>query len=138
VETDAKNRENYGELVARLEKVVGELEKGDLPLEASLDRFAEGIRLVKKGEEILAAAEKRVDQLLSDDGAEKVVPLQPQPNAAANAHFVGHQVDSSGNDESFAELRYVVSSKDVRPSLIDKVTMSRNASSHDRKPEKVE
>ncbi len=63
----------YGEVVARLQEIVESLEGGQLTLEASLEKFAEGVQLVKKGEKLLAEAEKRVEQLLSDDG--RTAPL---------------------------------------------------------------
>lgn len=63
----------YGEVVARLQAIVEELEGGELSLEASLERFQEGIGLVKTGEGLLAQAEKRIEQLLSEDG--KTAPL---------------------------------------------------------------
>lgn len=67
-------RGQYGEVVSRLEQVVQALEGGELSLEESLDRFAEGINLVKQGETILSDAEKRIEQLLSEDG--RTVPLK--------------------------------------------------------------
>ena len=39
--------ESYDAFVARLERVVGELESGQLTLEQSIERFAEGVRLAK-------------------------------------------------------------------------------------------
>ena len=53
-----------------------QLEGGGLSLEDSLEKFAEGISLVRKGEKLLSEAEKRIEQLLSDDGGAKVVPLE--------------------------------------------------------------
>ncbi len=61
-------RTGYGDVVARLQEIVESLEGGSLSLEASLEKFAEGVQLVKRGEKLLAEAEKRVEQLLSDDG----------------------------------------------------------------------
>lgn len=63
-----QGRGQYGEVVARLEGIVAGLEGGQLSLEESLERFAEGIALVKQGESILQDAEKRIEQLLSEDG----------------------------------------------------------------------
>ena len=63
----------YAELVQRLDQIVQALEGGELSLEDSLDRFAEGVTLVKQGEALLAQAEKRIEQLLSDGRA---APLQ--------------------------------------------------------------
>jgi exodeoxyribonuclease VII small subunit len=66
---------SYGEVVQRLEEVVKRLEGGELSLEESLKAFEEGIGLVRRGEKLLSSAEKRIEQLLDDDGESKVVPL---------------------------------------------------------------
>ena len=71
----AKNgNEQYSDVVQRLQTLVEQLEGGGLSLEDSLEKFAEGIQLVRKGEKLLSEAEKRIEQLLSDDG-NKIVPL---------------------------------------------------------------
>ena len=77
-------RGQYGEVVTKLQAIVEALEKGELSLEDSLDRFTEGIQLVKQGEALLADAEKRVEQLLSEDGraAPLKVPEEGQPGTA--------------------------------------------------------
>ncbi|MBI3182188.1 MAG: exodeoxyribonuclease VII small subunit [Myxococcales bacterium] len=64
----AGGKERYSEVVTRLQAVVDELEGGKLSLEDSLEKFAEGVKLVKKGEQLLDEAEKRIEQLLSEDG----------------------------------------------------------------------
>lgn len=70
--------ESYDGLVARLERVVGELEGGQLTLEQSIERFAEGIRLARDASRKLDDAERRVEQLVrNDDGAEEAVPFDP-------------------------------------------------------------
>lgn len=83
---DKADRGGYGEVVARLQEIVESLEGGTLSLEASLEKFAEGVQLVKRGEKLLAEAEKRVEQLLSDD---RTAPLQaagePAPAPAKRA-----------------------------------------------------
>lgn len=56
-----------------LENVVKELESGELPLERALERFEEGVRLARKGGQILDAVEARVETLLAD--RDDVVPL---------------------------------------------------------------
>jgi exodeoxyribonuclease VII small subunit len=67
----------YAEVVGKLDDVVKRLEGGELSLEESLKAFEDGIGLVKRGEALLAAAEKRIDQLLEEDGELKEVPLEP-------------------------------------------------------------
>jgi exodeoxyribonuclease VII small subunit len=66
------SRGQYAEVVDKLKLVVASLESGELSLEDSLDRFGEGIALVKTGEKILGDAEARIERLLSD---ESTVPL---------------------------------------------------------------
>lgn len=71
--------EPYDELVARLEKVVGELESGGLPLERSIEKFAEGMRLVREAGARLDEAERRVEQLVrSASGEDEEVPFDPE------------------------------------------------------------
>ena len=73
--------EPYGEVISRLKEIVESLEGGELSLEESLERFAEGVKLVKTGEGLLSAAEKKIEQLLADD---RVAPLEvKEPGAPA-------------------------------------------------------
>lgn len=64
------------DILTRLQRVVESLEKGDLPLEASLQCFEEGVRLTREGQRRLDAAEKRVEQLLANAGPEGGVTVQ--------------------------------------------------------------
>jgi exodeoxyribonuclease VII small subunit len=67
---------SYDALVARLEKVVEALEAGDLPLEQSVERFAEGVKLARDAGARLDEAERRVEQLVKDAaGGEATAPL---------------------------------------------------------------
>ncbi len=82
-----KGAGQYGQVVARLQQIVEELEAGELPLEESIARFEAGMALAKQAETILGDAEKRVEQLLSDDG--RTAPLKSpdgeRPAAPAKA-----------------------------------------------------
>lgn len=49
-----------------LEKIVQELEEGDLPLDVSLQKFELGITLTKRCEKALTDAEKRIDVLVKN------------------------------------------------------------------------
>jgi exodeoxyribonuclease VII small subunit len=62
----------YAQIVARLESLVQAMEAGELPLEESLETFAEGVQLIKQGEKILAEADQRVEQLLASG---EIAPL---------------------------------------------------------------
>jgi len=74
-----KKRQKFEDRLARLEKIVEELEAGDLTLDESLARYEEGVRELKKCYEILRDAEKRVEILLKgDEGALKTAPFEPE------------------------------------------------------------
>ncbi|HET9598066.1 MAG TPA: exodeoxyribonuclease VII small subunit [Anaeromyxobacteraceae bacterium] len=75
---EAGTAEAYDAVVARLEKVVAELESGSLGLEASIEKFAEGVRLANEASRKLDEAERRVELLVRNaDGSEGAVPFDP-------------------------------------------------------------
>jgi exodeoxyribonuclease VII small subunit len=63
--TEAQGK-NFEASLAALEKVVRELERGDLPLEESLKLFEQGVKLSRECQERLNQAERRVEVLLRD------------------------------------------------------------------------
>lgn len=65
--------------LGELEKIVEELESGELPLEKSLQQFEKGVRLSRECQAALEAAEQRV-QMLS--GGELVDFAGDAPEAA--------------------------------------------------------
>lgn len=50
----------------KLEKIVDTLEEGGLPLDDSIKKFEEGIKLAKRCEKALSAAEKKIEVLTKD------------------------------------------------------------------------
>ena len=50
-----------------LERIVKQLESGDLPLEKSLELFEQGIRLSRECQERLSQAERKIEVLLRDN-----------------------------------------------------------------------
>lgn len=63
------SKKTFESALRQLEQITGELEKGDLPLEASLKKFDEGMTLVKFCNEKLEEARERVDLLIKRNGA---------------------------------------------------------------------
>ena len=61
----------FEQAMARLEAIVGELEKGDLPLDESLKIFEEGVRLSKNCLKILEDAERKVEVLVQEQDGKK-------------------------------------------------------------------
>ena len=64
----------FEDCLQQLEKIVEQLEKGDLPLEKSLQLFEEGVRLSNSCRQELEAAEGKVEILMKQGGK-----LQPEP-----------------------------------------------------------
>ena len=60
--------ENFETKIESLEKIVGELEKGDLSLEDSVNKFEEGKKISKECSKLLEDAEKRISIILEKDG----------------------------------------------------------------------
>ncbi|RMH09079.1 MAG: exodeoxyribonuclease VII small subunit [Nitrospirae bacterium] len=61
----------FEEALARLETIVAELEKGDLPLNDSLKIFEEGIRLSKTCLKMLDDAERKVEVIVQEQDGKK-------------------------------------------------------------------
>jgi exodeoxyribonuclease VII small subunit len=63
----------FEDALARLETIVTELERGDLPLNDSLKMFEEGIKLSKTCLKMLDDAERKVEIMVQDkDGKKRV------------------------------------------------------------------
>jgi len=56
-----------------LERIVQELEQGDLPLEKSLELFEQGIGLSRQCQDRLNQAERRIEVLLRDNQGRTIV-----------------------------------------------------------------
>ena len=61
-------KKTFESALGQLERITDELEKGELPLEASLKKFDEGMNLVKFCNEKLEHARERVDLLVKRNG----------------------------------------------------------------------
>lgn len=67
---------NFEEALQRLEKIVEELEKGNLSLTESLKLFEEGVSLSRFLREELDKAERKIEILMKKDGEIKKEPFQ--------------------------------------------------------------
>ena len=69
----------FEQALTRLEKIVENLEAGELPLEEALKKFEEGIGLSRLCAKKLDEAQQRVDILLADeDGTKKTKRFEIQ------------------------------------------------------------
>ena len=77
-QSDAKPVETFERSLDELEKVVRELEGGDLPLERSLELFERGMGLSDSCRKQLEAAETRVEMLIRKEGKLTTEPFRPE------------------------------------------------------------
>jgi exodeoxyribonuclease VII small subunit len=66
----------FEDCIQRLEKIVQELEQGDVPLEKSLTLFEEGMQLSSSCRKELEEAEGKVEILLKQNGKLQAEPFE--------------------------------------------------------------
>jgi exodeoxyribonuclease VII small subunit len=74
----------FEDCLQRLEKVVQELEKGDVPLEKSLTLFEEGMQLSASCRKELEEAEGKVEILLKQNGKLQPETFEPLTEKASS------------------------------------------------------
>lgn len=75
----ATKKNNFEEQLTELQKIVANLENGNVPLEDALKEFQAGVKLSRDLNQKLTAAEETVAKLVDSDGTEH----QLDPNNAA-------------------------------------------------------
>ena len=75
----------FEDCLQQLEKIVEQLEKGDLPLEKSLQLFEEGVRLSNSCRQELEAAEGKVEILMKQGGKLQAEPFEAGKQAAGDS-----------------------------------------------------
>jgi exodeoxyribonuclease VII small subunit len=75
---EAKPVASFESCLDELEKVVKELETGDLPLERSLELFERGMTLSDQCRKQLEEAETRVETLIQKGGRVAAEPFRPE------------------------------------------------------------
>src|SRR3954471_8773333 len=89
---------NFETAMDRLEKIVEQMESGQLPLEDLIVRYEEGMNLVKVCQERLASAEQKIEIIARNNAGKPIVKdfepapetTRPEPKAAADEE---HQHD---------------------------------------------
>jgi exodeoxyribonuclease VII small subunit len=96
----SKEREQgFEESLSALEKIVGQLESGDLPLERALDLFEEGVALARRCQSQLEAAERKVELLLRERGEIKAIPFEAAKLEQASENDRPPSISSSHRDD---------------------------------------
>lgn len=74
-----------------LERIVRELEQGELPLEKSLELFERGVKLSRECQDRLNQAERKIEVLMRDNQGRPVVkPFAPETD------------ENAGNESDFS------------------------------------
>ncbi|MFN2455619.1 MAG: exodeoxyribonuclease VII small subunit [Pyrinomonadaceae bacterium] len=79
-----------------LEKIVRELERGELPLEQSLELFEQGVRLSRECQTRLNQAERRIEILMRDANGDAIVGAFGDEELSLGAR----QTEADETDES--------------------------------------
>lgn len=68
----------FEEAMARLELIVGQLERGDAPLETAIELFQEGMMLSQQCSAKLEQVERRVEMLVNEGNGFEKQPFSSQ------------------------------------------------------------
>jgi exodeoxyribonuclease VII small subunit len=80
--SEASNEQTFETAIGRLEGLVGEMEAEDLPLERLIVNYEEGIKLVKTCQQKLAEAERKIEIIQRQAGADpELKPFDPEAKA---------------------------------------------------------
>ena len=82
-ESEATSSSSFEDSLAELERLVQQMESGDLSLEQSLEAFERGIKLTRECQRSLSNAEQRVQTLIEQNGEVSLTDFQPSDAADA-------------------------------------------------------
>ncbi len=82
-QANAKQKLSFEKALERLEQIVDQIESGKVPLEESIDKYAQGIELIKQCRSILESAERKIQVLAKGEGQDVQVtgPLEEAQEA---------------------------------------------------------
>lgn len=75
---DAPTAPSFEACLDELERIVKELESGDLPLERSLELFEKGMSLSDACRKQLEHAESRIEKMVRKEGKWQAEPFRPE------------------------------------------------------------
>ncbi len=71
------SKQTFESAIKKLEKIIEDLESGDLPLERAVKKFEEGMRLSAYCSRVLDETERKISLLIEDaDGQVREVPFE--------------------------------------------------------------
>lgn len=90
-------KQTFESSLAELERIVRDMEQGDLPLEESLQLFEQGVRLSHECQERLTEAERRIEVLLRDSQGRPLVKSLGDSDTGATSFATSN--DDEDDDE---------------------------------------
>ncbi len=91
---------NFETALKKLEKIVSEMEKGEVHLDSMLKKFYEGMKLAEFCAKKLEEAEKKIEVLTKKEGG-KIVSKKFEPEAEEKEEKKEENAESSGEKEEF-------------------------------------
>ena len=67
----AKTEAKFEEKITELEKIINELENGEIDLDESINKYMMAMKLVKECDKELKDIEKKVNKIVSENGEEE-------------------------------------------------------------------
>ncbi|GIO83649.1 exodeoxyribonuclease 7 small subunit [Paenibacillus faecis] len=77
-EQEQEQELNFEEAMNRLEDIVSQLERGDVPLEQAIELFQNGMRLSQLCGQKLSQVERKIEMIVDQEGEIGKKPFQPQ------------------------------------------------------------
>lgn len=63
---EKEKKMSFEQALAELEKIVADIEQGKIPLEESIDKYAQGMKLIQHCRGVLDQAEKRIEAIAKE------------------------------------------------------------------------
>ncbi|HEX7064593.1 MAG TPA: exodeoxyribonuclease VII small subunit [Bacillales bacterium] len=79
--SNKQDEKTFEMAMEEMEKIVGRLEEGDVPLEEAIKLFQEGMTLSKTCHQKLQRVEEKMDQIMQEDGEMKAFFIQEDDGA---------------------------------------------------------
>ena len=77
----AKKKMSFEQALQRIEEIVSEIEEGSVPLEESIEKYGEGIKLIEHCRTVLGNAEKKIQLLTkAQDQDQTLTPAGQLPD----------------------------------------------------------
>jgi len=97
----AEKKQTFESSLQELERIVRNLENGDLALEESLKLFEDGVKLSRECQERLNQAERRIEILMKDaDGNPVLQAIEPEDLREERQPKVKRRIVFDADDES--------------------------------------